>query len=96
MTVLTRDTAARIIHLEELKDRAVQGETVDELQQVLHELITWLQRSEVASHERWASEIANEDRVLRQLVREAFDHFENPDSTVDIREWVKVARAVIG
>lgn len=35
------------------------------------------------------------DTVLLQLVREAFDHFENPESRVDIRDWVKVARPFV-
>jgi len=31
------------------------------------------------------------DPLLVQLVREAYDHFQNPESEVDIREWLKTA-----
>jgi hypothetical protein len=35
------------------------------------------------------------DPVLLQLVQEAYDHFENPDSTVDVRDWIREARKVV-
>jgi len=35
------------------------------------------------------------DTVLLQLVREAYDHFENPESRVDIKDWVKVAKPLV-
>lgn len=35
------------------------------------------------------------DPLLLQLVREAFEHFEDPDSRVDIRDWVKTARPFV-
>lgn len=35
------------------------------------------------------------DAVLLQLVKEAFDHFEDPRSRVDVREWVNEARKVL-
>lgn len=35
------------------------------------------------------------DRVLLQLVREAYAHFEDPESPVDINEWVKTARGFV-
>jgi len=35
------------------------------------------------------------DPVLLQLVREAYDHFENPDSRISIKEWVREARTFV-
>ena len=35
------------------------------------------------------------DPVLLQLVREAYEHFESPESRVDIRDWVKTARPFV-
>jgi len=35
------------------------------------------------------------DPVLLQLVREAYAHFENPESAVDIADWLKTARQFV-
>ena len=35
------------------------------------------------------------DSKLLQLVREAYELFTDADSSVDLRDWLKVARAVI-
>lgn len=39
--------------------------------------------------------VAADVAVLQQLVREAYAHFEEPESPVDIQEWVKTARPLI-
>lgn len=35
------------------------------------------------------------DPMLLQLVREAYDHLQNPESPVDIKEWVKTAEPFV-
>lgn len=35
------------------------------------------------------------DPVLLQLVKEAYEHFESPESPVDVNEWVKTARPFV-
>lgn len=35
------------------------------------------------------------EAILYQLVREAFDHFQDPASKVDLREWVKAAKKIL-
>jgi len=49
-----------------------------------------VRRAIVDRFERLAA-AAVADPVLLQLVREAYDHFQNPESPVDIREWVQTA-----
>jgi hypothetical protein len=36
------------------------------------------------------------DETARQLVREAVDLFVNPESVVNLRDWVRAANAVVG
>jgi len=35
------------------------------------------------------------DPVLLQLVREAYDHFEDPESRVNIADWVRTAKPLV-
>lgn len=36
------------------------------------------------------------DPLLRQLVREAYEHFADPESLVDMRDWLRTAARIIG
>jgi hypothetical protein len=36
------------------------------------------------------------DVVLLQLVREMYDYHENPESTVNLEDWVRVAAPIVG
>lgn len=36
------------------------------------------------------------DETARQLVREAVDLFTNPETTIDLRDWVKAAHRIVG
>ncbi len=36
------------------------------------------------------------DETARQLVREALDLFTNPETTIDLRDWVKAADHLVG
>lgn len=77
---------ARELELRQAVARALDTELAGfrlELQRIILEHFEQLVAAQVA------------DPVLLQLVREAYAHFEDPDSPVDINEWVKTARGFV-
>ena len=73
---------------------ALQIAFARELDQALAGFTREVRQAVVERFERLAA-AAVADPVLVQLVREAYDHFENPDSRVDVRDWVKTARQFV-
>jgi hypothetical protein len=57
--------------------------------------LTELRRAVLEKFDQYVPMQRLADTVLLQLVKEAFDHFENPESRVDIKDWVKVAKRFV-
>jgi type IV secretory pathway TrbF-like protein len=75
-------TTSSRVHLDEINDLLLAAIDVDGLRQAMLRQVIWLQEERDAQA----------DRVqLLQLVREAHDLLTNPETRVDIRDWLRSA-----
>jgi hypothetical protein len=75
----------RLQQLDEIKDLADMAADVDDVARAIRLLVAYLKAAPRTTHEE-----------LLQLVREAVDLLNNPDSPLDVRDWLRAAARFVG
>ena len=69
-------------HLKEVEDLTLASVDHDTLRQALLQLVIWIREDQDTRADR---------AQLLQLVREAFDLLQNPETRIDLRDWLRAA-----